>query len=119
MTSISSTDSSFSEWSLSTDTEQQISYMLDQFVKEQDYSPAQTSTPPPPSPPPQTTMPNGLETRLKRVSKECIRVLSSEMIKYRHQHEFKVRGSTGKVKRTADAYHRLNMTSGIYDNNWT
>ncbi|OBZ89320.1 hypothetical protein A0J61_02630 [Choanephora cucurbitarum] len=105
MSSVSSNDSyGYSDSSFSTDTEQQIGYMLDQFVKEEHFVtptlPSTTtddntiSTPPPQ---PASKIPDQLESRLKRVSKEPIRILSSKMTNYENGHEFKVRGSTGKT----------------------
>ncbi|KAI8373296.1 hypothetical protein BD560DRAFT_446338 [Blakeslea trispora] len=105
MSSVSSNDSyEYSDSSFSTDTEQQIGYMLDQFVKEEHFVtptlPSNTpddNTMPTPLPQPTSKIPDQLESRLKRVSKEPIRILHSKMTSFQNSHEFKVKGSTGKT----------------------
>ncbi|CAO3606630.1 unnamed protein product [Mucor fragilis] len=42
-------------------------------------------------------IPDALKARSKRAVEERIRLVSSEMIRYLRKHEFKVRGTTGKV----------------------
>ncbi|KAI9472079.1 MAG: hypothetical protein EXX96DRAFT_582804 [Benjaminiella poitrasii] len=79
------------------DTERELASMLDSYVKEggnQVNNPfpineQQEST--------RMTIPTGLTSRVKRASNEPIRIISSEMIHYLKQHEYKVRGSKGKI----------------------
>ncbi|KAL9555082.1 hypothetical protein MBANPS3_002505 [Mucor bainieri] len=42
-------------------------------------------------------VPDELKVRSKRALEERIRLVSSDMIRYLRKHEFKVRGTTGKV----------------------
>ncbi|KAL7308762.1 hypothetical protein PS15m_011929 [Mucor circinelloides] len=42
-------------------------------------------------------IPNELRVRSQRAVEEHIRLVSSEMIRYLRKHEFKVRGTTGKI----------------------
>ncbi|GAN07269.1 hypothetical protein MAM1_0154c06765 [Mucor ambiguus] len=43
-------------------------------------------------------VPDELKVRSKRAVEERIRLVSSDMIRYLRKHEFKVRGTTGKVR---------------------
>ncbi|KAK4509953.1 CorA metal ion transporter [Mucor velutinosus] len=58
-------------------------------------------------------IPNEIKVRSKRAVEEHIRLLSSDMIRYLRKHEFKVRGTTGKVY-TVIIGNRLECTCRDY-----